>query len=307
VAADPYVYTGTDVLRNLLDLRDGTALAKREAAVSAIRIAQLERRFIPGDFDLAHLQATHRHIFGDIYPWVGELRTVRITKGGDLFALPEHIGPYLMTLFADLPHEDRLHGLGREQVLERLTHYYAEINAVHPFREGNGRTQRAFLGQVAKAAGHPIAWVHLDAERNILAAHESHRGDNSILHECRLVRAWRVVRVALGCLDVPMPHPLLESPHGNAGTRHRRAERVALIVKAVRLFKLRGLEREPVAAQNRRLVERPGGVGIGEHESIAAALPTVRLSRSSSPATSSAIGTLRVERRDLSVPNSPST
>lgn len=84
MAADPYVYPGTDVLRNLLDLRDAAALAEREAALSAIRVAQLERRFIPGDFDLAHLQATHRHIFGDIYPWAGELRTVRITKGSDL-------------------------------------------------------------------------------------------------------------------------------------------------------------------------------------------------------------------------------
>jgi cell filamentation protein len=183
VAADPYVYPGTDVLRNLLDLHDGAALAEREAALSAIRIAQLERHFIPGDFDLAHLQATHRYIFGDVYPWAGELRTVRITKGGDLFALPEHIGPYLTTLFADLAHEDRLHGQRREQFLDRLTHYYAEINAVHPFREGNGRSQRAFLAQIAKAAGHPIAWVHLDAERNILAARESHRGDNSLLRE----------------------------------------------------------------------------------------------------------------------------
>lgn len=61
--------------------------------------------FIPGDFDLAHLQATHRYIFGDIYPWAGELRTVRITKGGDLFALPEHIGPYLTSLLADLARE----------------------------------------------------------------------------------------------------------------------------------------------------------------------------------------------------------
>jgi cell filamentation protein len=95
VAADPYVYPGTDVLRNLLDLRDAAALAEREAALSAIRIAQLERRFIPGDFGLTHLQATHRHICGDIYPWAGELRTVRITKGSDLFALPEHIDPYL--------------------------------------------------------------------------------------------------------------------------------------------------------------------------------------------------------------------
>ncbi len=143
MAADPYAYPGTDVLRNLLDLRDAAVLAEREAALSAIRIAQLERRFTPGDFDLAHPT----------------------------------------TLFADLAHEDRLHGLGREQFLERLTHYYAEINAVHPFREGNGRIQRAFLGQIAKTAGHPIAWVHLDAERNILAARESHRGDNSLLHE----------------------------------------------------------------------------------------------------------------------------
>jgi cell filamentation protein len=84
VAADPYVYPGTDVLRNLRDLRDAAELAEHEAALSAIRIAQLERRFIPGDFDLAHLQATHRYIFGDIYSWAGELRTVRITKGGDL-------------------------------------------------------------------------------------------------------------------------------------------------------------------------------------------------------------------------------
>jgi hypothetical protein len=116
------------VLRNLLDLRDAGALAEREAALSAIRIAQLERRFIPGDFGLTHLQATHRHIFGDIYPWAGELRTVRITKGSDLFALPEHIDPYLRALLADLDHEDRLRGLSREQFLERLTHYYAALN-----------------------------------------------------------------------------------------------------------------------------------------------------------------------------------
>jgi cell filamentation protein len=183
VAADPYVYPGTDVLCNLLDLRDAAELAEREAALSAIRIAQLERRFIAGDFDLTHLRATHRYIFGDVYSWAGDLRTVRITKGGDLFALPEHIGPYLTTLFADLARENRLHGLGFEQFVERLTHYYAEINAVHPFREGNGRAQRAFLGQITKGAGHPIAWVHLDAERNVLAARESHRGNNSPLRE----------------------------------------------------------------------------------------------------------------------------
>jgi cell filamentation protein len=129
------------------------------------------------------LQATHRYIFGELYPWAGELRTVQIAKGGNLFALPEHIGPYLATLFAELAREDRLQGLEREQLVERLTYYYAEINAVHPFREGNGRTQRAFLTRIAKGAGYPIAWARLDAECNIHAARESHRGNNSPLRE----------------------------------------------------------------------------------------------------------------------------
>jgi cell filamentation protein len=183
MADDPYVYPGTDVLRNRLDLRDAADLTEREAAISAIRIAQLERRRIPGGYDLAHLQATHRVIFGDVYPWAGELRTVRISKGDDLFAMPEHIEPYLRRLFADLAREGLLRGLGRERFVERLAHYYAELNAVHPFREGNGRAQRAFLGQLAEAADHPIAWMRLDAERNIHVARESHCGGDSALRE----------------------------------------------------------------------------------------------------------------------------
>lgn len=87
MADDPYVYPGTDVLRNRLNIRNAAELAEREAALSAIRIAQLERRHLPSGYDLAHLQATHRLIFGDVYLWAGELRTVRISKGGDLFAL----------------------------------------------------------------------------------------------------------------------------------------------------------------------------------------------------------------------------
>ncbi|MGP0101233.1 MAG: Fic/DOC family protein [Solirubrobacteraceae bacterium] len=119
---DPYVYPGTDILRNCLGIREATDLAEQEAALSSIRIAQLERRFIPGDYDLTHLRTTHSYIFGEVYPWAGALRTVRIAKGADLFALPEHIGPYLTTLFADLAREDRLQDLEREQFMERLTH-----------------------------------------------------------------------------------------------------------------------------------------------------------------------------------------
>jgi cell filamentation protein len=80
MAEDPYVYPRTNTLRNRLGIRETTDLAEHEAALSSIRLAQLERRFIPGDYDLAHLQATHRYIFGDLYSWAGELRTVRIAR-----------------------------------------------------------------------------------------------------------------------------------------------------------------------------------------------------------------------------------
>jgi cell filamentation protein len=180
---DPYVYPGTSVLRNHFGIRDAAELAEREAGLTAVRMAELERRFIPGDYDTLHLQAVHRKVFGDLYPWAGELRTVKIAKGESMFALPQHVASYLTGVLSDLANEDRLRGLKRDDFVTRLAHYYAEINAVHPFREGNGRTQRAFLGHVAADAGRPIDWAGLDPDRNIKVSRESHRGDNEPLRK----------------------------------------------------------------------------------------------------------------------------
>jgi cell filamentation protein len=60
-------------------------------------------------------------------------------------------------------------------------HYFAEINSAHPFREGNGRTQRAFVSQLAAAAGYRIEWARLEAQRNVDASRAAHRGDNQPL------------------------------------------------------------------------------------------------------------------------------
>ncbi len=182
MAEDPYVYPGTSVLRNRLDVRDGEELARREAIATALRLAQLRERPVPGRYDLQHLQAFHRNIFGDIYAWAGETRTVAITKAKSPFALPEHVAGYLNGVLAELPAENYLRDLSRDRTVERLTHYYAEINAAHPFREGNGRTQRAFLGQLAKEAGYRLAWERADPERNIDASRASLHGDDRALH-----------------------------------------------------------------------------------------------------------------------------
>lgn len=181
--ADPYVYPGTSCLRNRLGIRDPDELERIEAEQTSILIAQLERTPLPGAYDLTHLRAFHRRIFGDIYTWAGELRSVAIAKDDSLFALPEHLEAYLQGVFAELTAEAHLRELPREAFLGRLTHYHAELNAAHPFREGNGRAQRAFLGQLSRDAGYRLAWQRLERERNIDAARASHRGENSPLRE----------------------------------------------------------------------------------------------------------------------------
>jgi cell filamentation protein len=180
VAQDPYVYPGTDVLRNNFGIRSARELQRVEADITTIRLAELGYRGLPGRYDLDHLRAFHRQIFGEIYPWAGDIRTVAIAKG-QMFALPQHIEAYLAEQLGHLADEDYLQGLTHRSFVRRLTHYLAEINAVHPFREGNGRTQRAFLGQLAAEADWQLAWSRLDAEENIAASIASLNGDNGPL------------------------------------------------------------------------------------------------------------------------------
>ena len=181
--ADPYVYPGTEVLRNLAGLQDADALAHHEAQASTLRLAQLAALRMDGAYDLSHLQRFHHFIFQDVYSWAGELRSVPLAKPGSMFALPAHIESYAGEILRRLAGEQHLHGLSREGFSERLIHYYSEINAVHPFREGNGRAQRAFLRQLALDAGHTLAWDHLDSAALIHASQRSFQGDNLPLRE----------------------------------------------------------------------------------------------------------------------------
>lgn len=194
MAADPYVYPGTRVLRNTYGIRDAAELSRRENDAVTVRLLQLRLDPLAGNYDLEHLRAFHRHIFGDVYPWAGEIRTIAIAKT-DLFALPQHIEPFLAGVLDKLSAEQYLRGLDRVHIVDRLTHYLAEINAAHPFREGNGRTQRAFIGQLANQAGYRIAWERAEPACNIDASIAAMRGDNAPL------------RTMLGELVEPLSHP----------------------------------------------------------------------------------------------------
>lgn len=178
--SDPYVYPDTEVLRNSLDVRDAEELKRVEADLTNWNGLRLAAEPIPGNFDLSHLQAIHRFLFEDLYEWAGELRTVPLAKT-DLFCMPEHIESYGAEIFDRLADENHLLGLDRETFVTRLTHYFADVNALHPFREGNGRAQRAFFAQLAADTGYRLDWQVIDAQRNIDASAAAMQGDEGPL------------------------------------------------------------------------------------------------------------------------------
>ncbi|WNV90700.1 Fic family protein [Umezawaea sp. Da 62-37] len=165
-AEDPYIDPGSNVLINKLGVTDAAVLRQIESEVTFLRDTQLKTTTLPGRYDLTHLRALHRHLFGDVYPWAGEIRRADLTRTAT-FAHWAHIESYGAQVFASLREEKFLSTLDIKPFLDRFTHFYAEVNALHPFREGNGRAQRAFFRQLALAAGHRIDFARLDpAEYN---------------------------------------------------------------------------------------------------------------------------------------------
>ena len=190
---DPYADPATGVLRNKLGLATAPELAAAEREITHAALILLRESPVRPSYDLPHLREIHRRIFGDIYDWAGQVRTVAIAKGS-LFCLPQYIEPAAAEIFGHLGKEDFLRHLARKEFLDRLTCYLGEVNAIHPFREGNGRAQRAFFEQLASEAPvrHPVCqsgWLWPGG-----AADERWRGWAVRAERC-LAPSWRAARM----------------------------------------------------------------------------------------------------------------
>jgi cell filamentation protein len=175
---DPTCYPGTSVLKNRLGLRDQDALDAFEAFITAQRG---EEPLPPGRLGYAHYRAIHRHLFQDVFEWAGTIRTVRIAKGGSLFCYPEHIDAEMRRLFADLRRDRFLRDRSAAAFARGAAHVLAELNAIHPFREGNGRTQLTWLAMLAAAAGHPLALERIEPAAMFAAMVASFQADEAPL------------------------------------------------------------------------------------------------------------------------------
>jgi len=182
-----YCYPNSNVLKNKLDIMDATKLQKVETQLVLIKLYELRQKGITGDFSPRHLIAIHLFIFGDLYPFAGKFRTENIAKDHFRFAEWEFIEEELNRLTRQLQAEDYLAGLSKEDLAKRLAYYLSELNVLHPFREGNGRTIREFIRQLALRNGYRFNLTKISAQDMLEASIQSIIDDSKLaklIFEC---------------------------------------------------------------------------------------------------------------------------
>ena len=174
-------YPGTTVLINKLGIRDEAILDEAETLATYINASKLEEQQLDGEFDFPHYCAIHHFLFSDLYDWAGQIRTVNISKKGTLFCLAENIEKQAQLVFQRLADCNFFRGLSHEAFVDEIVDFYCVTNMLHPFREGNGRTQRAFLTQLIRAAGYDINWYEVDTDLLMFATIQSANGVTDLL------------------------------------------------------------------------------------------------------------------------------
>lgn len=176
-----YYYDGTTVLKNNLGIKDKKLLFSTERKLTSLRMSELHENPIKGKFDFDYLKEIHYRLFQDLYPWAGQIRRSEIAKL-DLFCLYDKINYFANIIFSNLVRENYYIGYDNKTKLLKLVELFGDINGLHPFREGNGRSQREFIENLAAINGITLDLTNISQEQMVYASHSSMNGDNSELY-----------------------------------------------------------------------------------------------------------------------------
>lgn len=154
------------ILQNKLGLTNEAELARAEEKLSKTRALELYDTGLLDTFEVgtfAGLAAIHKYLFGDVYEFAGQMRTVNIAKGNFRFAPVMYLRPALESI-------DAMPQSTYDEIIEK----YVEMNVAHPFREGNGRSTRIWLDAILKKELHQVIdWSRVDKEDYLLAMERS--------------------------------------------------------------------------------------------------------------------------------------
>lgn len=211
---DKYVLeNGT--LKNKLGITDQKALNESERKIT--RNAELNMPSFSLDFQ--GLKQVHKHLFEDVYEWAGEIRESILKKEDTFFVPHTRLNKAIEELFSELERKNNLKGLSQQEFVLQVSEIFGKLNNIHPFREGNGRTQRLFISELALQAGHQLDFSEITQERMIQASIEFNQGNpkkmqemftecldkqmienlrsfNSVLREYKGINGWNNLYVA---------------------------------------------------------------------------------------------------------------
>lgn len=162
-------YPGTTVLINKLGLKDQEALNQAERISVTLRAAELEANTFTEPFTFGFYRSLHKVLFADLYDWAGELRTIDISKKGTRFYPCAELQKFGEAKFQYLASENEFRGIPQALFVEKIADFYHELNMLHPFREGNGRTQRLFFTLLIRRAGYHIDFADCELDALMMA------------------------------------------------------------------------------------------------------------------------------------------
>ena len=162
-------YEGTTCLINKWGITDENKLKEFEGAVTFAKASELELNPISDTFDVEHYKLIHKYLFEDIYDWAGEYRTVNISKKGTKFASADQISDLMNACFMRLKDNNYFQNKSFDEFVDNIVDFYSVTNMIHPFREGNGRTQRLFISQLIRFNNYDIDFSSIDKDELMIA------------------------------------------------------------------------------------------------------------------------------------------
>jgi cell filamentation protein len=175
--SESYCYPGTNILRNKLGIRDDNVLTIAEREITSLKLLKIYNMAEINEFNFETLCKIHKIIFEDIYEWAGQIRRGDfLSKGNSIFCKGQYIVKNARIIFDNIINENNLCGLNKSKFIERIAYYMGEINALHPFREGNGRTAREYFRQLSLNAKYTLDFSKTEKEKLLTADIEAFNG-----------------------------------------------------------------------------------------------------------------------------------
>ena len=169
-------YEGTTCLVNKFGIKNEKQLSEIEADITFAKTSKLEEIPLKGNFDLEHYKSIHKFLFEDLYSWAGELRKINISKKGTNFANADELEYLCTECFQRLKENNYYRNTDFDSFVENIVDLYCTLNILHPFREGNGRTERIFISQLIRFNGYDIDFSDIDTDYFMFATIQSAQG-----------------------------------------------------------------------------------------------------------------------------------